>query len=83
MRVSALAVRVAGVIVSVAVPGGHEPFDENLKVIDQGALEFVDEQGAGRVEGIDQGDARVDGELTDRVLHDLRDVRELGPLYAR
>src|SRR5713226_2985689 len=83
VRVAALAVRHARVVVTVAVALGDEPLDERLEVVDERALELVDEQRAGRVESVDERDARPDGRLLHRVPHQLRDVGNLGALLTR
>ncbi|MBF8298515.1 MAG: panC, partial [candidate division NC10 bacterium] len=49
-RVAALAVRVARVVVAIAAALGDEPLDEVLEVVDQRALELVDEERAGGVQ---------------------------------
>src|SRR5437867_1447249 len=83
VRVAALTVGHARIIVAVAVPLRDEPLDEVLQVVDQGALELVDEQGAGRVQGVDQRDAGGNGELLNRIAHALGDIRDLGALVGR
>src|SRR2546428_3824871 len=83
VRVAPLAVGDAGVVVAVAVPLRDEPLDEPLQVVDEGALELVDEQGAGGVQRVDERDARGDRELLDRIPDELRDIRDLGALLTR
>jgi hypothetical protein len=53
MTVSALAVGIPRVIVPVAATLRHQPGRQRLQVLDDRALELVDEQGARRVKGID------------------------------
>src|SRR6267142_402834 len=76
--VAALAVREARVVVAIAPALGHQLLDEPLEVVDEGALELVDEERAGGVERVDEGDPRRDGELLDGLPHELGDVRDLG-----
>src|SRR5438309_3659484 len=83
VRVAPLAVGDARVVVAVAVPLRDEPLDEPLQVVDQRALELVDEQGAGGVQRVDERDARGDRELLDRIPDELGDVRDLGALLTR
>src|SRR5215831_10493307 len=81
--VAALAVRNPRVVVAIAVALGNELLDQRAEIVDQRALELVDEQRAGRVQRIDERDARGDGELLDGVAHELGDVRDLGLLIRR
>src|SRR5439155_2683124 len=83
VRVAALAVGHARVVVPIAVALGHEPLDQRPQIVDQRALELVDEQRAGRVERVDERDPGGDGELLDGVAHELGDVRDLGLLVRR
>src|SRR5262245_28601482 len=50
VRVAALAIGVARIVVTVATPLGDETLDETLEIVDERALELVDEQRARRVE---------------------------------
>src|SRR5437899_6345797 len=83
VRVAALTVGHARIIVAVTAPLRDEPLEEVLQVIDQRALELVDEQGAGRVQRVDQRDADGDGKLLNRIAHALGDIRDLGALVGR
>src|SRR2546422_2156904 len=83
VRVAPLAVGDARVVVAVAVPLRDEPLDEPLQVVDQRALELVDEQGAGGVGGVDERGARGGRELLDRIPDELGDIRDLGALLTR
>src|SRR6267143_3497134 len=56
--VATLAVREARVVMAIAAALRHQLLDEPLEVVDQGALELVDEERAGRVERVDQRDPR-------------------------
>src|SRR5688572_30938014 len=57
---------------------GHETLDQALQVVDEGALELVDEERAGRVHRVDERDAGRDGKLLDGLADDLGDVGNLG-----
>jgi hypothetical protein len=46
-------------------------------------LELVDEEGAGRVHRVHEGDPGHDRELVQCLPDALGDVREFGPLFAR
>src|SRR5207244_13463071 len=54
VRVAALAVREARIVVAIAAPLGHEPLDETLEVVDERALELVDEERARGVQRVDE-----------------------------
>ena len=82
VRVAALAVGDARVVVAVAVSLWDEPLDEALEIVDEGALELVDEERARGVERVDERDARGDRELLDRVPDELGDVRDFGALLT-
>src|SRR4029079_16896348 len=73
---------VARVVVAVAALLGHEPLDEALEIVDQRALELVDEQRAGGVQGVDEGDAVGDRKLLDRLPDVLGDVGDLAALIG-
>src|SRR4029453_6944801 len=83
VRVAALAVRHPRVVVPIPVALRYQPLDQALEIVDQRALELIDEQGAGRVERVDERNAGRDGELLDRVPHQLGDVGDLGALASR
>src|SRR2546422_8401184 len=83
VRVAALAVRHARVVVAVADSLRHEPLDQPLQVVDEGALELVDKEGAGGVQRVDERDARGDREVLDSIPDELGDVRDLGALLTR
>src|SRR3989304_2348651 len=72
-----------GVGGGVAAALGEEPLGQRLEVLDQRALELVDEERARGVQRVDQGDARGDGELLDRVPPELGDIGDLGALLTR
>src|SRR4029450_9591592 len=83
VRVAALAVGVARIVVTVATPLGDETLDEALEIVDERALELVDEQRARRMERIDEGDTVLDGKLLNRLTDELGDVVYLGTLLRR
>ena len=83
VRVAPLAVGDARVVVAVAVPLRDKPLDEPLQVVDQRALELVDEQSAGGVQRVDERDPRGDRELLNRIPDQLGDIRDLGALLTR
>src|SRR5437879_11387623 len=83
MRVAPFAVGDARVVVAVAVPLRDEPIDEALEIVDEGALELVDEERAGGVQRVDERDARGDRELLNCIPDELGDVRDLGALLTR
>ena len=83
VRVAALAVREARIVVAIAAPLGHQPLDETLEVVDERALELVDEERARGVQRVDERDAVGDGKLLDRFADELGDVRDLGTLLRR
>src|SRR5262245_37008739 len=83
VRVAALAVGDSRIVVTIAVALGHELLHQRAEVVDQRALELVDEQRTRRVQRVDQRDTGRDGELLNRVAHELGDVRDLGPLGRR
>src|SRR5439155_20011255 len=83
VRVAPLTVRHARVVVAVADSLGHESLDQALEVVDEGALELVDEQRAGGVECVDERDARGDRELLNGIPDELGDVRDLGARLTR
>src|SRR5215813_74626 len=78
VAVAALAVREAGIVVTVAAALGDQLFDQALEIVHEGALELVDEDRAGRMQGVDQGDPRRNGGLLDGFPDELRDVGDLG-----
>ena len=82
MSVAPFAVGDARVVVAVAVSLWDEPLDEALEIVDEGALELVDEERARGVERVDERDARGDRELLDRISDELGDVRDLGALLT-
>ena len=59
-----------------------QPLDQPLQVVDERALELVDEDRAGRVERVDEGDPGGHGELLDGLPDELRDVGDLGAFLA-
>src|SRR5204862_452627 len=83
-RVTRVAVRtvVRGVVVAVAVSLWDEPLDEALEIVDEGALELVDEERARGVERVDERDARGDRELLDRIPDEFGDIRDFGALLT-
>ena len=68
---------------TIAIALRHDFLDQRPEVVDQRALELVDEQRAGRVKGVDERDTGRDGKLLDRVAHQLGDVGDLGSLVSR
>src|SRR5205814_10240048 len=80
VSVAPLAVGDARVVVAVTVSLGDESLDQALEILDEGALELVDEERAGGVERVDERDARGDRALLDRISDASGDVRALGAL---
>src|SRR5213076_277550 len=83
VSVAPLAVGDARVVVAVTVSLGDESLDQALEILDEGALELVDEERAGGVERVNERDARGDRELLDRISDEFGDVRDLGALLTR
>ena len=83
VRVASLAVRIAWVVVPVAVVLGHEGLDHGLEILDQGALELVDEERARRVQRVDEKDAFLDVGAQHDVANRLGDVEDLRPVLTQ
>ena len=83
MRVAPLAIRIPGVVVAVTVVLGHQRLDHGLEVLDEGALELVDEQRAGRVQRVDEEDAFLDVGAQHDVTNRLGDVEDLSLVLAQ
>src|SRR5437867_4198904 len=83
MRVAALAVGEAGIVVAVAVVLRHQRLDHGLEVFDERALELVDEERAGRVQRVHEEDALLDVGTQHDVTNGLRDVEDLGPVLTQ
>src|SRR5262249_55260590 len=82
VAVGALAMGVAGIVVAVARPCRYQPFQHRLEVVDDSRLELIDEERAGRMERIDQGDPCGYGKLLDRVPDGFCNVGYLSPLFG-
>jgi hypothetical protein len=83
VRVAPLAIRIPGVVVAVTVVLGHQRLDHGLEVLDEGALELVDEERAGRVQRVDEEDAFLDVGAQHDVTNRLGDVEDLGLVLAQ
>ncbi len=83
MRVAALAVGIARIVVAVAVVLGHQRLDHRLDVLDEGALELVDEQRARGVQRIDEQDAFLHVRAQHDVPDLLGDVEDLGVVLTQ
>src|SRR6266536_418676 len=81
--IAPLAVRIAGVVVLVAGVVDHQPFQHGLEIFHEGALKLVHEDVARRVEGVDEQDALLDVCAQHDVPDLLRDVDDLGALFAQ
>src|SRR2546426_568716 len=82
VAIAPLAIGIAGIVVAVATPFRYQPVQHSLEVVDDSRLELVDEERAGRMERIDQGDPRGYGKLLDRVPDGFCNVRYLSPLFG-
>src|SRR5215510_12384197 len=83
MCIAALAIGEAGIVVAVAVVLRHQRLDHGLEVFDEGALELVDEERAGRVQRVHEEDALLDVGTQHDVTNLLRDVENLRPVLAQ
>src|SRR5437870_2148659 len=82
VTVAALAIGVAGIVVTVPPPFRDEALEHPFEVVDEGGLVLVDEERARRMEGVDQGDPRGHGEVLDHVPDGLCNISYLGPFFG-
>src|SRR5262249_48394305 len=66
VRVATLAVRETRIVVPVATALGDQALDQALQIVDERALELIDEERARGVQRVDEGDAVADRKLLDR-----------------
>ena len=81
-RVAPLAVGETGIIVLEPVLVGDELAQHRDQILDQRALELVDEERAGRVQGVHEQKSLPDVDLPDDVANLLRQVHDLHVLFA-
>jgi hypothetical protein len=75
--VAAVAVGVAGIVVAPGSVGADRLFELGAEVFEEGVLPFVDEEGGGGVERLQEGDAFLDSAFRYQVFDELGEVDEL------
>ena len=82
-RITPLTVRLPGIVVSVAAVLRDELLQHGLEILNQRALELVDEKPAGGVARIHEHHPLIDISTEHAVPHLLRNVHDLDPLLAQ